>query len=271
MTSRDSGGGGGTTAPKQRLFDATTGELVVAARSRKAHNGAHGHGNSNGGGDDEFPVLQRAAPPQPTILLKSRTTTTDYTSVENGMVKQQQQPQVVVLTNNSSSSTSNSPVLSSKLNTLATADRSSSRMVQPAKMGAKEPILQQQLYQPPPLQQQQQQQLNVAAIAIQKPKEPPASTNKVAYMKSSVKLLDESLQWVQADGSGGGGELADYLLEQSDYLVVGVLGKRGVGKSTLMSLLAGVSADSCMHLFNFFLSSFLTFCCLSHINTCVVK
>lgn len=29
------------------------------------------------------------------------------------------------------------------------------------------------------------------------------------------------------------------MLEQSDFLVVGVVGKQGVGKSTVMSLLAG--------------------------------
>jgi protein SMG9 len=33
--------------------------------------------------------------------------------------------------------------------------------------------------------------------------------------------------------------LIKYLIEQNDFLVVGVLGKQGVGKSTLMSLLAG--------------------------------
>lgn len=33
--------------------------------------------------------------------------------------------------------------------------------------------------------------------------------------------------------------LLQYMLEQSDFLVVGVVGKQGVGKSTVMSLLAG--------------------------------
>ena len=52
-------------------------------------------------------------------------------------------------------------------------------------------------------------------------------------------------------GGGGGGEgmylilniifslLSQFMQEQSDFLVVGVLGKQGVGKSTVMSLLAG--------------------------------
>lgn len=33
-------------------------------------------------------------------------------------------------------------------------------------------------------------------------------------------------------------------MEQSDFLVVGVLGKQGVGKSTVMSLLAGTRTGS---------------------------
>ena len=35
-----------------------------------------------------------------------------------------------------------------------------------------------------------------------------------------------------------------YMLEQSDFLVVGVIGKQGVGKSTVMSLLAGTRTGS---------------------------
>ena len=55
------------------------------------------------------------------------------------------------------------------------------------------------------------------------------------HMSSSVKLMDENLQW--QDG------LLDYLVEQPDFLVVGVLGKKGCGKSTIMSLLAGSKFD----------------------------
>lgn len=55
-------------------------------------------------------------------------------------------------------------------------------------------------------------------------------------MTSSVKLLDDSLQWQD--------NFQDYLLDQNDFLVVGVLGKKGVGKSTLMSLLAGSNSRS---------------------------
>lgn len=50
-------------------------------------------------------------------------------------------------------------------------------------------------------------------------------------MTSPVSVMDEGLAW--RDG------LVDYLSDQSDFLVVGVVGKRGTGKSTLMSLLAG--------------------------------
>lgn len=49
-------------------------------------------------------------------------------------------------------------------------------------------------------------------------------------MRCSVKLVDETLQWCDSG--------LDILLEQTDYLVVGVLGLQGVGKSTILSLLA---------------------------------
>ena len=50
-------------------------------------------------------------------------------------------------------------------------------------------------------------------------------------MTHAVRMLDEALQWHEAP-------LGDFLLEQTDFTVVGVLGKKGVGKSTLMSMLA---------------------------------
>lgn len=50
-------------------------------------------------------------------------------------------------------------------------------------------------------------------------------------MTTSVRLLDENLQWQES--------LGEYLLDgNSGFLVVGVLGKKGAGKSTLMSQLA---------------------------------
>ncbi|XP_022104074.1 protein SMG9-like isoform X2 [Acanthaster planci] len=50
-------------------------------------------------------------------------------------------------------------------------------------------------------------------------------------MKQSVRLVDDNFQWCD-----NGMEL---LLDQTDFLVVGVLGLQGSGKSTLMSMLAG--------------------------------
>ena len=54
---------------------------------------------------------------------------------------------------------------------------------------------------------------------------------EVVSPRSSTKMLDGSLNW-----SDGGIEM---LQEQTDFLVVGVLGMQGVGKSTVLSLLAG--------------------------------
>lgn len=56
-------------------------------------------------------------------------------------------------------------------------------------------------------------------------------------MLNSVKLLDENLLWMDS--------LQEYLVEQNnEYLVVGILGKKGVGKSTLQSLLAGCTESN---------------------------
>ena len=57
--------------------------------------------------------------------------------------------------------------------------------------------------------------------------------NTLPFMDSCVKVLDENLHWCES--------LQDYLQDSSDFLVVGILGKKGVGKSTLMSLLASGS------------------------------
>ena len=55
-------------------------------------------------------------------------------------------------------------------------------------------------------------------------------------MNTAVRLLDENLQW--QDG------LNEFLTDQNDYVVVGVLGKKGVGKSTIVSMLGGSAATS---------------------------
>lgn len=53
----------------------------------------------------------------------------------------------------------------------------------------------------------------------------------VPEMTFGSKLVDDSLMW--CDGP------IEMLLDQTDFLTVGVLGSQGVGKSTLLSLLAG--------------------------------
>ncbi|XP_061300483.1 nonsense-mediated mRNA decay factor SMG9, partial [Pezoporus flaviventris] len=54
-------------------------------------------------------------------------------------------------------------------------------------------------------------------------------------MKSSIKLVDEQMNWCDS--------ALEFLLEQTDVLVVGALGLQGTGKSTLLSLLAANQPD----------------------------
>ncbi|XP_068098106.1 nonsense-mediated mRNA decay factor SMG9 [Hyperolius riggenbachi] len=54
-------------------------------------------------------------------------------------------------------------------------------------------------------------------------------------MKHSIKLVDEYMNWCDS--------AIEYLLDQTDVLVVGVLGFQGSGKSTMMSLLSANSPD----------------------------
>ncbi|KAM8793716.1 nonsense-mediated mRNA decay factor SMG9, partial [Eudromia elegans] len=49
-------------------------------------------------------------------------------------------------------------------------------------------------------------------------------------LRGSIKLVDEQMNWCDS--------ALEFLLDQTDVLVVGVLGLQGTGKSTLMSLLA---------------------------------
>lgn len=60
-------------------------------------------------------------------------------------------------------------------------------------------------------------------------------------MNRCLKLIDEHYQWCEAAN--------DLLLEQSDFLVVGIIGMQGSGKSTLMSLLAGNTDDDSNFIF----------------------
>lgn len=59
----------------------------------------------------------------------------------------------------------------------------------------------------------------------------------IPLMKNSCKLLDENLQFMDT--------LDHYLSDSNDnYTVIGVLGKTGVGKSTIMSLLTGSNVNT---------------------------
>ena len=54
-------------------------------------------------------------------------------------------------------------------------------------------------------------------------------------MKRSARIVDPYLQWREPSPA------ADFLLDNNDFLVVGIIGQQGVGKSSLMSLLGGNS------------------------------
>ncbi|XP_075046841.1 nonsense-mediated mRNA decay factor SMG9 isoform X1 [Mixophyes fleayi] len=54
-------------------------------------------------------------------------------------------------------------------------------------------------------------------------------------LKHSIKLVDEYMNWCDS--------AIEFLLDQTDVLVVGVLGLQGTGKSTMMSLLSANSPD----------------------------
>uniref|UniRef100_A0A8C4WX67 Nonsense-mediated mRNA decay factor SMG9 n=1 Tax=Eptatretus burgeri TaxID=7764 RepID=A0A8C4WX67_EPTBU len=54
-------------------------------------------------------------------------------------------------------------------------------------------------------------------------------------MRFSTKLIDDHMNWCDST--------IEYLQEHTDFLVVGVLGLQGAGKSTIMSLLAGNSFE----------------------------
>uniref|UniRef100_T1J0F4 BTB domain-containing protein n=1 Tax=Strigamia maritima TaxID=126957 RepID=T1J0F4_STRMM len=62
----------------------------------------------------------------------------------------------------------------------------------------------------------------------------PSLENRLAplpEMKSPVKLIDDNLLWCD--------NAVEFLQDQTDYFVIGVIGFQGVGKSTLLSYLAG--------------------------------
>jgi ATPase subunit of ABC transporter with duplicated ATPase domains len=80
---------------------------------------------------------------------------------------------------------------------------------------------------------QAQQQQQPANVLVQNQPSSSSSQQLMAtpvIMTNAVKVLDDNLQWCDS--------LQEFLIDQNDFLVIGVLGKRGVGKSTIMSLLA---------------------------------
>lgn len=54
-------------------------------------------------------------------------------------------------------------------------------------------------------------------------------------MTHPVKLVDDSQNWIETG--------MEMLVDQADFLVIGVIGGQGVGKSTILSLLAGNSPE----------------------------
>ncbi|XP_069803235.1 nonsense-mediated mRNA decay factor SMG9 isoform X2 [Dendropsophus ebraccatus] len=54
-------------------------------------------------------------------------------------------------------------------------------------------------------------------------------------MKHSIKLVDEYMNWCDS--------AIEFLLDQTDVLVVGIIGYQGTGKSTMMSLLSANNPD----------------------------
>lgn len=58
---------------------------------------------------------------------------------------------------------------------------------------------------------------------------------KLGEMKRSARIVDPFLHWREPSPA------ADFLLDNHDFLVVGIIGQQGVGKSSLMSLLGGNS------------------------------
>ena len=61
------------------------------------------------------------------------------------------------------------------------------------------------------------------------------SVPAIKLMTRSLKLLDDGLIYTE--------NIQDYLQENNDFLVVGIIGSQGVGKSTILNLLAHNTID----------------------------
>uniref|UniRef100_A0A2K5K3S8 Nonsense-mediated mRNA decay factor SMG9 n=1 Tax=Colobus angolensis palliatus TaxID=336983 RepID=A0A2K5K3S8_COLAP len=81
-----------------------------------------------------------------------------------------------------------------------------------------------------PVYQIQNRGMGTAAPAAMDPVVGQAKLLPPERMKHSIKLVDEQMNWCDS--------AIEYLLDQTDVLVVGVLGLQGTGKSMVMSLLS---------------------------------
>ncbi|XP_032985289.1 nonsense-mediated mRNA decay factor SMG9 isoform X2 [Rhinolophus ferrumequinum] len=81
-----------------------------------------------------------------------------------------------------------------------------------------------------PVYQIQNRGMGTAAPAVMDPVVGQAKLLPPERMKHSIKLVDDQMNWCDS--------AIEYLLDQTDVLVVGVLGLQGTGKSMVMSLLS---------------------------------
>lgn len=81
-----------------------------------------------------------------------------------------------------------------------------------------------------PVYQIQNRGMGTAAPAAMDPVVGQAKLLPPERMKHSIKLVDDQMNWCDS--------AIEYLLDQTDVLVVGVLGLQGTGKSVVMSLLS---------------------------------
>ncbi|KAF6079497.1 SMG9 nonsense mediated mRNA decay factor [Phyllostomus discolor] len=81
-----------------------------------------------------------------------------------------------------------------------------------------------------PVYQIQNRGMGTAAPAVMDPVVGQAKLLPPERMKHSIKLVDDQMNWCDS--------AIEYLLDQTDVLVVGVLGLQGTGKSMIMSLLS---------------------------------
>ena len=75
------------------------------------------------------------------------------------------------------------------------------------------------------------QSLSQAATPNSNSAQPPLKIKESFSSGKTVKMLDSSLHWID--------EGIELLQDQNDFMVVGVIGMQGVGKSTILSIISG--------------------------------